>query len=292
MNEYSGEDFIISQMRWSFSRVNSFDTCPYAWHKDYVECAERDSSAMAQFGSLMHEILEKYAKGELSIFEISQFYMDNFDKYVTEEFPPNKYVDLRQKYYDAGLDYLDNINLDLDDYEVLGVEHEVQFTIANHEFIGFIDLLLKNKTTGEIIILDHKSASISILKNGQVSKKDREHFEQFKRQLYLYAIPILEKYGRVDKLVWNLFKEQRFIEIPFNQDEYHAAITWAEDTVSRIEGETEWGLNPEFIKAREEHKFPPFFCTQLCSQRSTCPHKKEYLSQLLYEKQNDYNWWE
>jgi predicted transcriptional regulator len=41
--------------------------------------------------------------------------------------------------------------------------------------IGFIDLLLKDKD-GNIIVLDHKSASLKFKKNGEVSKSDAQHF--------------------------------------------------------------------------------------------------------------------
>lgn len=281
MNEYNGEDFIIASMKWSFSRLNSFDICPYEWHRIYIDATtEKDGSAMAQFGSLIHSILEKYAKGELSIFDLNQYYEDHFNEVITYEFPPNKYVDLRQQYYEKGLDYLDNINLDFNRYNILGIEQEVNFDINGYNCIGFIDLLLQDKDTGEIIIEDHKSASIKILKSGGIAKKDREHFDSFKKQLYLYSKPVIEKYGHVDKLKWNLFKEQRFIEIPFDKEEYEASIIWAANTINRIENETEWGVNKEFIKACEENKYPPFYCMNLCSIRYHCPYKYEHLEML------------
>ena len=254
------------------------------WHEDYIECAPKDGSAQAQFGTLIHEILEKYVKGILSIFELSTFYMDNFDKYVTYNFPPNKYVDLRQKYYDAGLEYLDNIDLDIVNFDVLGIEKKVEFKIGEYDCIGFIDLLLRDKQTCEIIILDHKSASIGILKSGNIAKKDREHFDSFKKQLYLYAKAVIKEYGHVDKLKWNLFKERRYIEIPFDQEEYDQSIQWAADTIKAIENEKEWGINPEFIKAQNDGKYPPFYCMHLCSQRFKCSYKNEYLETLRYQK--------
>lgn len=284
MSEYDEDSFIIGTMTYSFSRLNSFYTCPYEWHQDYIECAEKDGSAQAQFGSLIHTILELYEKGELDIFDLSQYYEDHFNEVITYDFPPNKYVDLRDKYYNAGLEYLDNIDLDLTSYDVLGIEHRVDFKIGDYDCIGFIDLLLQDKTTGEITILDHKSASIGILKSGKIAKKDIDHFESFKRQLYLYAKPVIEQYGHVDKLKWNLFKERSYIEIPFNQSEYEAALNWASDTISKIESETEWGLNPEFLKAKSEDKYPPFYCMSLCSQRYHCPYKYEHMEHLRWLK--------
>ena len=271
-------------MTYSFSRLNSFYECPLEWRKVYIECADKDGSANAQFGTLMHKILEMYAKSELSLFEISQYYIDNFDEYVTYNFPPNKYVDLREKYYEAGLDYLDNIDLDFDNYEILGIEKLVKFQIDGYDFIGFIDLLLRDKRTGEIIIEDHKSASIGILKSGNIAKKDREHFESFKKQLYLYSIAVIEEYGKVDKLKWNLFKDRTYIEILFDEKEYKESIQWAAETIKLIESETEWGISKDFLEAIEKHKYPPFYCMNLCSQRYKCEARNEYLSLLKEEK--------
>lgn len=209
-----GNKFIIDNMLWSFSRLNSFYNCPHEWYERYIMCQHGESGFFGEFGSCCHSVLEGYAKGEISLFEISQAYENQFQETVVHDAPPNKYVDIRQSYFDKGLDYFDNIDLDLDKFEILGVEKEVRFEIAGKEFIGFIDLLLREKKTGKIIILDHKSASIKFLKNGKVSKSDQNHVTEFIRQLCLYAIPVIKDYGKVDELWWNLFKERKWLKIP------------------------------------------------------------------------------
>ena len=117
-----------------------------------------------------------YERDELSLFELSQYYEDNFWSEVTYDAPPNKYVDIKQSYYEKGLEYLDNIDLILDKYEILGVEKEVKFKIGDYEMVGYIDLLLREKESGKIIVLDHKSASLKFKKNGDISKSDMQHF--------------------------------------------------------------------------------------------------------------------
>lgn len=261
MNE---DRFIIDTMLWSFSRLNSFHNCPYEFYLHYIQCNAGENNFFGQFGSFVHEILEKYVKGELSIFEISQYYEDNFYDVVYKDAPPNKYVDIKQSYYEKGLDYLNNIDLILDNYEVLGVEKEVKFGINGYEIIGYIDLLLKDKKTDEIIILDHKSASMKFKQNGEISKTDEQHFLEFKRQLYLYAKPIIEEYKRVDFLEWNMFKERKHIKIPFNIQEFNEALKWAEDTIKLIENETMWLPNNKNT----------FYCNNLCGQRNNaCEYK-------------------
>ena len=145
--------------------------------------------------------------------------------------------------------------------------------------MGYIDLLVKDKNTGEIIIIDHKSASIKILKSGKISKSDQQHFLEFKRQLYLYSIPILKEYGSVSKLKWNMFKDQKWIEIPWNEEEYEEAIQWAKDTLLLVEKEHEWRPNPDY-----------YYCYYLCGQRNhACEYKPQPVNKKMDEDDRHYN---
>ena len=253
--------FILDNMRWSFSRLESFYTCPYSWKRRYIDCEEGQNNAFAEYGSLCHKLLEQYEKGEIDIFDISQEYEDRFNNEVQQDFPPNKYVNLRDSYYSKGLAYFDNLDLNLDDFKILGVEKEVTFEIYKKPFVGYIDLLLEDKD-GKIIVADHKSASIKLTKKNEIAKSSVEKMEAYKKQLYLYAKPVIAEYGHVDYLWWNLFNEQSWYKIPFNQEEYKAALQWAEDTIKLIEQETEWKPNPDFYK-----------CAFICDYRNYCEYK-------------------
>jgi len=156
---------------------------------------------------------------------------------------------------------------------MIGVEKEIHFTIEDKDFVGYIDLLVKDKETDEIIIIDHKSESIKILKNGSISKTDQKHFLEFKRQLYLYSIPIVKEYGSVSKLKWNMFKDQKWIEIPWKQEEYDEAIQWAKDTLKLIENEFLWLPNQDY-----------YYCNYLCGQRNNAC---EFKPQPISKKSND-----
>ena len=273
-------DFLLDTMTWSFSRLNSFYNCRYEWKLRYIDCNKSENGFFGEYGSLIHKILEKYEKGELSLFELNDYYEEHFSESVPHDAPPNKYVDIKQSYYEKGLDYFNNIDLDLDKYEILGVEKEVRFQIAGKDFVGYIDLLLKEKETGKIIILDHKSASIKTLKNGKVSKSDQEHVREFIRQLCLYAIPIIEEYGHVDELWWNLFKDRNWLKMPFKKEDYDEAIQWAKDTLALIENEREWLPNNS----------SSYYCSYLCGQRNhACEYKPQPISNKLAEDNRHYN---
>lgn len=265
MNEYNCDDFVISTMKWSFSRLNSFDTCPYEWYRHYVECEPSKQGFYGAAGGFVHSILEHYEKGEFDVWDLSPYFEEHFAEEVPYDAPPNKYKDLRQDWYDSVLDYFDNIDLPIDKYEVVGVEKQVDFNVGKYPFIGFIDLLLRDPADGKLIMCDHKTSNLKILKNGKVSKSDQQHFLEFKRQQYLYAKPLIEDVfgeGCVKELWWNLVRQKQFIKIPFDYEEYYEAQVWALDTIHRIEAETEWRPNPQF-----------FYCLNLCGQSDCCPYK-------------------
>ena len=264
MNEFNCEDFVISTMKWSFSRLNSFDTgCPYEWYRRYIECEPSKPSFYGSAGAFAHEMLEQYANGQLGIWDLPLYFEDHFHEEVPYDAPPNKYKDLKQDWYDEVLDYFNNIDLPLDKYQVCGVEKQLNFNVDKYPFIGFIDLLLKDPADGKFILCDHKSSSIKVLKSGKISKSDEEHFLSFKRQQYLYCKPIIEEFGEgcVKELWWNMFKDHGWIKIPFNQVEYQETLDWALDTIHRIEKETEWLPNPSM-----------WYCNYLCGVTG-CPYK-------------------
>lgn len=254
--------FIIDQFTWSFSRMSSYHQCPLEWRNKYINLEETTGSCYAEFGSFCHKILEMFFKGELDEFELATYYQEHYQDEVRLPFPSN-YGDTC---YEKGLRYFENFSFDKNKYEVLGVEREVKFTIGDkYNCIGFIDVLLRDKEDGGIVIADHKSSSIKILKSGKISKSDQEHFESFKRQLYLYSIPIEKEYGNIKSLRWNLFKDGTFIEIPWDRNEFEETKKWAEETIKDIENITEYPARPDY-----------FYCTTLCATRSTvpCPYKR------------------
>lgn len=262
--EKSDVKFIIDTMAWSYSRLTAYRQCPYDFFLKYVEENEGEENFFSQFGGFMHKILEMYEKGELSLFDLCDYYEEHFSEEIPCPAPPNNYVDIRESYFQKGLDFLENIDLDLDGYEILGIEKEVNFKIGDYNMLGFIDLLLRDKKTGEITVLDHKSGSLKFNKNGQISKSDKEHFESFKRQLYLYSIPVIEEYGKAPKyLKWNLFKDKKYYEIEFDTAELNSAKQWTIDTIHEIENDTEFSPNPD-----------EYFCRYLCDMRnSACEYK-------------------
>jgi hypothetical protein len=259
MSEYK-ED--LDMMTFSFSRVNSFTQCRYQWYLKYIEKRDGIQNFYAAFGKFCHEILEMYANGELTKEEMPRYYEEYYqDKVVdciidTQE----KQVD---KYFELGLSYFSDCDLDLDRYEILGIELKCEFEVNGIPFLGYIDLLLRDKDTQEIILIDHKSSEYPLGKRGKVKKAKEQNYLDYKRQLYLYCIDVKNNYGVFpDKLAWNYFKEKQWLIIPFIQEEFDEAKQWVSDTISQIYDETDYDANQQY-----------FYCNNLCEFRYDCEYK-------------------
>jgi hypothetical protein len=245
----------VDKMVWSFSRLNSFSGgCEYCWYQNYIN-RRRDSedNAFATYGSIMHEILEQSIKGELMPWELIETFENRFIEEVGN-FPDNKWVDLRESYYNQGIEYLQNFDF-FNNYEILEVEPKVETEISGYKFIGYIDLLVKNKNNDSIILIDHKS---------KAGFKTKEELRDYARQLYLYAKWVKEKYGKFPQVMqFNLFRKQDKQMIIFREKDYIEAQKWMLDTIEQIKNATEFKVSDD-----------DFFADNLCNFRNDEGHIK------------------
>lgn len=244
-------DIFLNDFIWSFSKLNLYDTCKYAFYLQYIESCQGIENAFAQFGTCCHEVLESYANKKVEIYELTSEYENLYPKIVTEKFPPNKYKDLNNSYYLEGYKFFSEFE-GLDDYKILGVEKEVKFDVGVFKFSGFIDLVLEDNNRN-IIIVDHKSKS----------KMSKEEKEKYIKQLYLYSIPLIDEYKVYPKyLKFNMFRFQEWITEEFKLDKLEETKQWAINTINNIYQEKKW--LPKSSK---------YFCSFICGHRHICQYK-------------------
>ena len=246
----TGEEQALEQ--YSFSKLSSWWTCPYGFKLRYIDHQVGIGNAFSSFGTLVHSIMERYANGELELWDLAAVYEWEFEAAVPEQFPWNKYTNLRNSYYEQGLSFLKSFG-GYDAYKLLGVEEKFQLQIDDWLFVGVIDLVFEDEN-GRLIIRDYKS---------KAAFKDDKEKRKYARQLYLYSLYVKEKYGRYpDELQFLMFRKQNTITIPFNQEDLGEAVKWATDTVRVI---------------REAFDYPPtceaFYGDNLCNHREYCALK-------------------
>ena len=252
----------LDEMTWSFSRVHSYETCPYQFYLNYVAKNKYGiSNFYAELGHFMHEVLEKVLRKELKLEDAATYFVNNLDANISN-FVKQSTMD---RSIDACIDYLAETDLEmLDGFEIVGVELKCRYSLQEEiDYIGFIDLLIKHKEEGYYVIVDHKSSGYPLKKNGEVLKNEEENFQSYKRQIYLYSKYVFEKYGEYPKeLWWNHFKANKVVKIPFDLDEYHEAQNWFMETIANIYKDEDFLPNMSYMQ-----------CNVLCDFREECEYQ-------------------
>lgn len=240
----------IDKMTWSFSRLNTYFTCPRAFKLQYIDKAKQRNNAFAEFGSYVHEIFEKFYSNEWSCFELAFRYDAGYADNVITPFPFQK---MGVGYYNKGLVYFENFKNPFEDFEVLGVEQNIEVEINGFKFTGFIDLVLKNDDG--IIIVDHKSKK---------ELKDGDELDHYLMQLYLYSIWVHDHYGEYPKhLAFNMFRAGEIKTTVFSTEKLEKAKDWFTGLINEIYEDK------HFVAVYPSD----FYCKNLCSVYEQC--KKE-----------------
>jgi len=243
----------VRKERYSFTKLSSFRTCKYGYKLTYIDHKKGIGNCFSSYGTEMHSLMERYAKGEIDLWDLPEIYQWEFDAAVPEAFPDAFFCkNMRDLYYQQGLTYLQNFP-GYSDREILEVESQFTCDIDDWEFTGIIDLVFKDKE-GRLVIQDYKSKS---------SFKSKKEQAEYARQLYLYSLHIKEKYGRYpDILRFMMFRKNTIVDIPFDEAKLQEALTWAKETVKEIR--ECWDYEPSC----EE-----FFSQNLCNHREYCDCK-------------------
>ncbi len=238
----------------SFSQLTSVQECPYQYYLLKLAGTEPVENAFAQAGNLCHQIMAEWAKGEITLSELPVQWIERFPQEVTAEFPhflASK--GYKEKLFASVLTYLETFD-GFEGYEVIGAEKKFVSMIAGERFEGIIDLILRDKSSGGIMIVDFKSCSISSF------RKNRKHMY---RQLLLYSKYCNDQFGcPPERLRFELVKENTYDECQYDPEEYVAARIWAETLIEEIKNKdiTDWfETKPEYFR-----------CVNLCSCRNDC----------------------
>ena len=229
-----------------------------AFKLQYIDKVPQEQNAYAEYGTHCHSLLERWAKGELMSFELADIYESEYDEAVKHYFPPFP-RGLAGKYYDEGLQYFQSFDGFGDDKEILSVEDKFELEIRGNRFVGIADLVLRDKNTGGIIVIDHKSKSMNSMKKAQYENT---------RQLYTYAAYVKERFGVFPELLqFNMFRYGVNIDEPFSMDRYDETMDWIEHTIAQIKAEKEWKVSSS-----------SYFCRFICSTRLHCPVAEEIMN--------------
>lgn len=244
-------------MIWSFSKLETWLNCPYAFYLRYLsgQSIPHQGNAFSDYGNFAHHLLEQWAIGEIDAENLPFEWDAGYDKAINHYFPPYM-KGYREKAYLLGADYF-SLFSGFDGYEIVSAEETFNVDIGPYPFTGIVDLVLRDGKTGEFMVVDHKTKGESTM------KKD---LDLFSRQLYIYAAHVKEKYGKSpDTLAFNMIKTSQLITQPFLPEKMEETIQWATDIIDEISMATDFAEKPT-----------PHFCRYICDVRSGCPHVPIY----------------
>ena len=191
-------------------------------------------------------------------FELADAYEAEYDEAVKHYFPPFP-KGLAGRYYDEGLQYFRSFDGFGGDMEILSVEDKFELDIRGNRFVGIADLVLRDRNTGGITVIDHKSKSMNSMKKAQYENT---------RQLYTYAAYVKERFGAFPTLLrFNMFRYGVNIDEPFSMERYAETMDWIERTIAEIRAEKEWKVSSS-----------GYFCRFICSTRLYCPIAGEIMN--------------
>lgn len=201
------EQKIQKRGRVSFSQYSTFLKCPHKWYLDYVKNLRvRDDNVNTAFGTAMHHVFQTYLTALYKENAVTADALDLKAMFMT------KFKEEVAKIRAAGVvlseDEFTEFCYDGDDiittftktsnrikhfpskkYELVGIELPLEIPIKNNvNFIGFVDVVLKEINKEQYRIIDIKTSS-----NGwnKYQKADESKYSQ----LHLYKSVYSKKFG-------------------------------------------------------------------------------------------------
>lgn len=238
-------DSLFDDMVWSYSRINSFEFCPYGFYLRYVSQSSEEDMFYSSYGSFMHKLIERFYKGEYADrSEMLDEFLAGFSESVKGFRPSESIV---QKYIQCGIEYINTF--EPFDCTTVAVERRVEFEIEGVRFVGVIDYI--GEKDGNYILIDNKSRDLKPRSNrAKPTIKDKE-LDTMLKQLYLYSTYIKQEYGTFPvELRFNCFKNRCLIKEKFDVEKYKEAVEWAKTTIEQIKKTDDFYPSLDFFKCR------------------------------------------
>ena len=164
----------------SYSQFSQWDKCPYTWKLNYVDKAETfKGNIYTLFGSAIHETLQAYLvcyyertikeADNLPLHDILQYRMEHNYKISKEQHGDDFDVSLEdmKSFFQDGCTIIDEFLKRKSGYfpkkntELVGIEIGLNHKVTdNIDFRGYMDVVIHNKTTGRVKIIDIKTSTM------------------------------------------------------------------------------------------------------------------------------------
>lgn len=228
----------------SFSQFSNWYACPHKWYRDYILKEKKfEDSLNMSFGTAIHETIQLYLKTlynrsekDAARMDLMKYFLWAFKWEVDKKKIPHTPTEFNEFVEDAKellAEFTNPYNriryFPREKWELVSIEDEMLQEIMNNVMLtGFIDIVFREKATGNIRIIDFKTSTRGWTAN------EKEDFVKTS-QLLMYKALYSKKYNiprnKIDvefiilkrKLYENARFEQSRIQ-PFKPDAYEPDI--------------------------------------------------------------------
>ena len=185
----------------SYSQFAKWDKCPYTWKLDYVDKQTTFyGNIYTLFGTALHETIQAYLvcyyertikeADNLPLKDILQYRMEENYKISKEQHGDDFEVTLEEmkEFFQDGNNIIDEFLKRKNSYfpkkntEMLGIEVGLNYNLPNNlNFVGYMDVVLHNKVTGRVKIIDIKTATMGWNKYMKADKNKTNQLLLYKK---------------------------------------------------------------------------------------------------------------
>ena len=173
----------------SFSEFSLFKQCGHKHLvQKYLGIDQEPPSIHLYFGNAIHEAIEKTFEDQFSTEKRIEHFKSTFRKDMKENMADTPEINDLDDFTAQGENILKILDVNglLEDHEVISVEEPLYEQIfGDFYFKGFIDLVLRNRKTGRIIIIDWKTSTAAW--DMYWKNKDKVFLMQMKLYKYFWA---------------------------------------------------------------------------------------------------------
>lgn len=173
----------------SYTHFSLYKECGHRYLlENIIEQEESLPTIYSLFGDAIHDTLKKGVENGLNEEERINNFKYVFTKLVKDYLIETQEYNKLETFLNQGIEILKLIPTDRlsEKYIFIGAEHVISETLyKNYIFVGFIDLVLKDKKTGKYVIIDWKTSTAPWDIENKL--KDEVFVSQMKFYKYFYA---------------------------------------------------------------------------------------------------------
>ena len=166
--------------RISYSQFSQWVQCPHKWKLKYIDgYGQFTDNIYTMFGSAVHECIQAYLivmytdsikkanelpLDEMLMSEMKKNYLEAKDKFEEQLTNPEE----MKEFYHQGCQIIDDFKkkrgqyFSKKGYELVGIEKPLNYKLPNNiNFVGFMDVVMKDTIRDRIKIIDIKTSTIS-----------------------------------------------------------------------------------------------------------------------------------